>query len=79
MPAPPIASWLDKIHTGNALACLRKLPDGICDVGAASPPYNKGEKDKGWLAGTVKYKGANDAKPESECQEERIAVLSSFE
>ena len=67
-----------RLIVGDALAALRKLPDGICDVGVTSPPYNKGEKDKGWLVDAVKYKGASDAKPEPEYQDEQVAVLNEL-
>lgn len=63
---------------GDALAVLRSLPDNIFDIGVTSPPYNKGERDKGWLVDKVIYDTANDRKGEPEYQQEQIEVLNEL-
>jgi len=69
---------LNQIIPGDALEVLKTLPDDFFDVGVTSPPYNKGEKDKGWLVDKVVYKGASDSKDEEEYQKEQIAVLNEL-
>jgi len=66
------------ILTGDALTILRTLPDEIFDVGVTSPPYNKGERDKGWLVDKVVYDVASDSKNEAEYQQEQIEVLNEL-
>lgn len=66
------------ILIGDTLTILRKLPEGIFDVGVTSPPYNKGERDKGWLVDKVIYDTATDGKIEAQYQEEQIDVLNEL-
>lgn len=68
----------NKIILGDALEVLREIDDDIVDVGVTSPPYNKGEKDKGWLVDRVKYHSASDIKDEKEYQENQTAVLNEL-
>ncbi len=68
----------DTIIIGDALTVLRTLPDNSVDVGVTSPPYNKGERDKGWLVDKVIYDIASDRKDEVEYQEEQINVLNEL-
>lgn len=63
---------------GDTLACLRKMPDDVCDVGVTSPPYNKQEANNGWLVKAVKYKGASDKQNETAYQTEQVAVLNEL-
>lgn len=63
---------------GDTLASLRELPDGICDAGVTSPPYNKQETNHGWLVKAVKYKDASDKRDEAAYQEEQVAVLNEL-
>ncbi len=63
---------------GDALTELRKLPDDSFDVGVTSPPYNKGERHKGWLVKNVVYEGVRDIKDEEEYQEEQVEVLNEL-
>ncbi len=55
---------LNTVIVGDALTVLRQLPDAFVDVTVTSPPYNKGERDKGWLVDKVIYDGAPDCKGE---------------
>lgn len=66
------------ILNGDTLSILRTLPEGIFDVGVTSPPYNKGERDKGWLVDKVIYDTANDRKDEAQYQKEQIDVLNEL-
>ncbi|GBD11729.1 Modification methylase DpnIIB [bacterium HR23] len=68
----------DTIIVGDALTVLRTLPDDTFDVGVTSPPYNKGERHKGWLVDRVLYDSATDARPEPLYQEEQVAVLNEL-
>lgn len=69
---------LNRVILGNTLTELKKLPDNIFDVGVTSPPYNKGEKDKGWLVENVMYKSSSDKLPEKEYQRQQINVLNEL-
>ena len=66
------------ILLGDTLAVLRTLSDNTFDVGVTSPPYNKGERDKGWLVDKVVYDTAHDKKNEAKYQEEQIEVLNEL-
>jgi len=68
----------DKIIQGDALEILNKIDDNFIDLGITSPPYNKGEKDKGWLVKNVKYNLASDNIPENIYQEQQIKVLDEI-
>jgi modification methylase len=71
-------NYINQILQGDTLEILKKLPDGFVDVGITSPPYNKGEKQKGWLVKNVLYDRALDRKPEDTYQEEQIQVLNEI-
>jgi site-specific DNA-methyltransferase (adenine-specific) len=66
----------NKIIQGDALKILEKIDSDFVDLGVTSPPYNKGEKHKGWLVKNVKYSLANDNMPEKIYQEQQIQVLN---
>lgn len=66
------------IVMGDTLTVLRTLPDNTFGVGVTSPPYNKGERDKGWLVDKVIYDTANDRKGETQYQDEQIEVLNEL-
>lgn len=68
----------NKLILGDTYEILKELPANLVDVGVTSPPYNKGEKHKGWLVKNVKYDKAKDRKTEKEYQEEQIAVLNEL-
>ena len=63
---------------GDALQVLRGLPDGCCDMGVTSPPYNKQENKKGWLVKNVRYANASDKKDECAYRDEQVAVLDEL-
>lgn len=68
----------NKIILGDALEVLKKIDDNFVDLGITSPPYNKGEKQKGWLVKNVKYNIASDNIPEEVYQEQQVAVLNEI-
>lgn len=69
---------LNKILLGDALEVLKKIDSDFIDLGVTSPPYNKGEKNKGWLVKNVKYDKASDNIDEQEYQLQQIAVLNEL-
>jgi len=69
---------INKVIVGDALTVLRQLPDDFVDVTVTSPPYNKGERDKGWLVDKVVYEGARDCKDEAEYQAEQLPFSTNF-
>ena len=69
---------MNKIFCGNTLDILKTLDDAIVDVGITSPPYNKMEKQKGWLVKNVVYDKYKDVKDEDEYQQEQIDVLDEI-
>ncbi len=68
----------NKIIQGDAFSILGEIDDNFIDLGITSPPYNKGEKHKGWLVKNVKYNTANDNIPEEVYQEQQIKVLDEI-
>ncbi|MEK7062372.1 MAG: site-specific DNA-methyltransferase [Patescibacteria group bacterium] len=70
--------YINKIIQGDALETLKRFDDNFIDLGITSPPYNKGEKSKGWLVRNVKYNIANDNVPEEVYQEEQTKVLDEI-
>jgi modification methylase len=69
---------MNKIILGDTLTVLKGLGESLFDVGVTSPPYNKGEKDKGWLVDRVKYAAASDTKDERDYQQNQIEVLNEL-
>ena len=69
---------LNKIIQGDALTVLKTLESESVNLGITSPPYNKGEKNKGWLVKNVLYDAATDKKEELVYQEEQIQVLNEL-
>lgn len=68
----------NKLVVGDTLSELKKLPSNSIDMGVTSPPYNKMEKNKGWLVKNVKYDSVTDKKPEAEYQNKQIEVLNEL-
>lgn len=68
----------NKIILGDALTVLKKIDDNFFDLGVTSPPYNKGEKHKGWLVKNVKYDSAGDNIPENFYQKQQKEVLNEI-
>ncbi len=71
-------AFLDRIIQGDVLDVLRQIPNDSIDVGVTSPPYNKGENQKGWLVDRVKYRGATDKRAEDEYRSWQIEVLNEL-
>ncbi len=70
--------FINKILLGNTLEILKKIDSETIDLGVTSPPYNKGEKHKGWLVKNVLYDNVEDKKSEQQYQQEQIAVLNEL-
>lgn len=68
----------NKIIQGDALDILKKIDDDFVDLGITSPPYNKGEKNKGWLVKNVKYNIITDNLSEEVYQEQQVKVLNEI-
>ncbi|RLA06005.1 MAG: site-specific DNA-methyltransferase [Gammaproteobacteria bacterium] len=68
----------NQIIQGNTLDVLKTMPDNMVDMGATSPPYNKKEKNKGWLVDKVIYENFIDKVSESEYQQNQIDVLNEI-
>ena len=54
-----------KLILGNTYEILKEIPSDLVDVGVTSPPYNKGEKHKGWLVKNVKYDKAKEKRKQN--------------
>ena len=67
-----------KLIEGDTLNGLAKIDDDVVDVGVTSPPYNKQEKQKGWLVKNVVYDTYKDAVPEPEYQQNQVNVLNEI-
>lgn len=70
--------FTNKILCGDVCKVLPSIPDGVVDVGVTSPPYNKQEKNKGWLVKNVVYSGYQDKLPEGRYQENQIQALNEI-
>ncbi|MBU1046149.1 site-specific DNA-methyltransferase [Patescibacteria group bacterium] len=68
----------NKIIQGDTFRILKKFDDDFVDLSITSPPYNKGEKHKGWLVKNVKYNIASDNISEEIYQEQQIKVLDEI-
>ena len=67
-----------KLIEGDTLNVLKKIDDNVVNVGVTSPPYNKQEKQKGWLVKNVVYDAYKDAVPELEYQQHQVNVLNEI-
>lgn len=63
---------------GNTLTELSKLESDSVDMGITSPPYNKDEKNKGWLVDSVIYDTYKDCQNEDDYQQNQIEVLNQL-
>jgi site-specific DNA-methyltransferase (adenine-specific) len=68
----------NKIIEGDCYQVLKQIPDNSIDLGITSPPYNKGEKNKGWLVKNVKYDKALDCISEDDYQKRQIEILNEL-
>lgn len=73
-----MTEFLNKIIEGNTIEVLKNIPSESVDLGITSPPYNKGEKNKGWLVKNVRYNSVQDKAKESDYQENQIEVLNEL-
>lgn len=71
-------SFLNKVVCGESLEILKTIPSNSIDLGVTSPPYNKGEKNKGWLVKNVTYEDYFDKRPEEEYRKTQIEVLNEI-
>ncbi|MDR0972224.1 MAG: site-specific DNA-methyltransferase [Bacteroidales bacterium] len=69
---------INEIIQGNTLDVLKTIESNFIDLSITSPPYNKQEKQKGWLVKNVKYDKFRDVLSEDEYQEEQIKVLNEL-
>jgi modification methylase len=69
---------MNTIIQGDCLEVLKSIEANSIDLGVTSPPYNKQEKQKGWLVKNVKYNNYKDVKTEEEYQQEQIDVLNEI-
>ena len=67
-----------KLIEGDTLSVLAKIDGDVVNVGVTSPPYNKQEKQKGWLVKNVVYDIYKDAVPEPEYQQHQVDVLNEI-
>lgn len=67
-----------KLIEGDTLKILQKIDNDLVDVGITSPPYNKQEKQKGWLVKNVVYDVYKDVMPEQEYQQKQVKVLNEI-
>lgn len=68
----------NQLIQGDTLEVLSHLPDAIMDLGITSPPYNKQEKNNGWLVSKVIYSNYQDKLPEEEYQQRQVVVLDEI-
>jgi modification methylase len=71
-----IKEILNKVIQGEIIETIKEFPDNFVDVSVTSPPYNKGEKHKGWLVKNVKYNQNSDNVPEEEYQKQQTEMLN---
>ncbi len=69
---------LNKVLCGDVLYVLQDIPDNSIDLAITSPPYNKKEKNGGWLVSKVVYQGFTDNMPEEEYQAWQAQVLNEL-
>lgn len=70
-----MTNYLNKIIHNDTLKALKAFDSDCVDISITSPPYNKQEKNKGWLVKNVKYDSYIDNQLEEEYEEEQINVL----
>lgn len=73
-----MTEFINNILLGDTIEVLKQLPTESVDLGITSPPYNKGEKNKGWLVKNVKYNSVNDCLKEEDYQQNQIEVLNEL-
>ena len=71
-------TFTSSLILGDTLSSLKEQPDDLVNVGITSPPYNKQEKQKGWLVKNVVYDAYTDALPEKDYQQNQVEVLDEI-
>lgn len=71
-------TFTSSLILGDTLSTLKEQPDDLVNVGITSPPYNKQEKQKGWLVKNVVYDAYTDALPEKDYQQNQVDVLDEI-
>ena len=71
-------AFKNKIINGDCLEILKTIPNDFFDAGVTSPPYNKKEKNNGWLVKNVVYDKFQDKLTEEEYQQNQINVLNEI-
>ena len=73
-----VSQYKNKILLGDTCDILQSIPDEVVDLGITSPPYNKQEKNRGWLVKNVLYSEYQDKLPECEYQKNQVAILNDI-
>jgi modification methylase len=73
-----MSEFINTIINDDTFKALKKIPSNSIDIGITSPPYNKGEKNKGWLVKNVLYDSIIDSVDESTYQNNQINVLNEL-
>lgn len=73
-----LSNIINKVIVGNVLEILKSFPDNFIELGITSPPYNKKEKNGGWLVSEVIYDEYRDNIDERYYQEWQIEVLNEL-
>ena len=68
----------NQLLLGDTLEVLRRWPEGCIDLAITSPPYNKQEKNRGWLVKEVRYHTHRDTLSEKDYQAQQIEVLDEL-
>ena len=71
-------TYANKIIHGDSLKVLQQIPSSVFDCGVTSPPYNKQEKNKGWMVSSVVYDSFSDTMSEEDYQLNQINVLNEL-
>ena len=66
---------VNTLVSSDAIKALRSMPDCCVDLTVTSPPYNKRNKNQGWLVTNEKYSHFDDHMPEAEYQLWQSEVL----
>ena len=71
-------AFTSSLILGDTLSALKEQADNLVNIGITSPPYNKQEKQKGWLVKNVVYDAYTDALPEKDYQQNQVEVLDEI-
>ena len=69
---------MNTIIQGDTFQELKKIDSDLVDLSITSPPYNKQEKNNGWLVKNVKYDSVRDINTEEKYQKNQIQVLNEI-